>query len=307
MLVFVYFSNKRRLLQIESNILNERFISSVIFSFYFVLILSVIFFKGLQISSDWGGTIPMLYGPYSLPHTLSYNLIAIYSMSSILWHKYKKKFYVFFMALTSGCLIWTGVRSALLVLVIMIFCDYFSIKKVTKKIILIILGVLLFIFLLFFTGLITNNPMVQKTIVAAGKGTGVTNGRFDFYSYLWFFFVHDMSIIQKIFGVSVLALRKYMGLRYGTEIHAHNDFLNTLVGMGITGLVIYVKGLLSFCRNSDSLLKFVLVFGILFVLAFFNGLYMYLGFVPSVPVVFLYVKWLTNSEEEFGTLDDSIT
>ena len=154
LLTFLYYTNKKRMAQLEIIVLNECFSKTIIFLFYFALIVSVIFFNGLQTNADWGVSIPMLYGPYGLPHTLAYSLIAIYAISSILWHKYKEKIYLLLIAITSICLIWTGVRSAILVLAVMLIYDYFSIKRITKKVIVVFAGGIVFLYLLFFTDII---------------------------------------------------------------------------------------------------------------------------------------------------------
>lgn len=252
LMIFMYYSNKTRLIKLEKSVLNKVFSNTIILLFYVALIVSVIFFHGLQTNVDWGVSIPMLYGPYSLPHTLAYSLIAIYSLSSILWHKYKAKLYLLLMIITSVCLIWTGVRSAILVLVVMLICDYFSIKQKITKMTIIFVGGIMFTYLLFFTDIMVNNPLVQKSIIAAGKRSGITNGRVDFNRYLWDFFNNGTSAVEKVFGISIFELRKYMGKRYGFEIHAHNDLMNTLVGMGIVGFLIYIKYLLNFCTNSSE-------------------------------------------------------
>lgn len=294
LLILLYYSDKKRLANLEKVILNEHFSNAVILLFYFALLISVLFFHGLQTNADWGVAIPMLYGPYGLPHTLAYNLISIYSICSILWHKNKRKLYLVLMAITSICLIWTGVRSTILVLAVLLICDYASIKQISKRLtILCVVGVV-FAYLLLFTDIIFNNPIVQKSIIAAGKGSGITNSRTDFNAYLAEYFIRGMSYMEKLFGISIPGLRKYMRLRYGTEIHAHNDVMNILIGMGVTGFLIYAKSLLTFCLIKEDKKKSVLVFSILFLLSFFNGLYMYLGFVPCVPIVYVYVIWLNR-------------
>lgn len=297
LLILLYFSDKKMLNNLERIILDKHFSNSVIFLFYFVLLISVLFGNGLQVSNDWGVSLPMLYGPYGLPHTLAYSLISVYSVCSILWHKNNGKMYLVLMAITSICLIWTGVRSAVLVLVVMLLFDYGSLRQKSNKFIIFSIVGVLFIYLLLFTDFITNNPVIQKSIIAAGKGSGITNGRLDFISYLWRYFTNEMTFVEKILGIGISNLRKYMALRYGGEIHAHNDFINVLIGMGIMGLVIYVKFLFTFCSLNEDKKKNAIVFIILFILVFFNGLYMYVGFVPCIPIIYWYVIWLKRRNQ----------
>ena len=141
------------------------------------------------------------------------------------------------------------------------------------------------IYLICFTDILTNNPVIQKTIVASTKASGITNSRVDFNNYLTNIFLFKLNPIERLTGISIDELRHYMYLRYGTELHAHNDVYNSLLGLGLIGFLTYAIIFYNFCRVS---VKPLIVGLVLFILLFTNGLYMYLAFTPSVGVLLVY-------------------
>ena len=290
-LMLLYYRDTKKICKIEEILINKSFGKKVIVIFYLCLLFSLIFGEGLRVSFDWGVKIPMLYGPFALPHTLAYLLLAIYAMSSILLRCKRERVYFVFMVLSFVCIIWTGVRSVLVVSLLMVFLDFVTMKSVSKKMVVFLVGTMVLVYLLLFTDIITQNPVVQKTLIALGKGSGITNSRTDFNSYVlegyW-----DMGIVDKIFGIGMDGLRKYMCLRYGTEIHAHNDFLNSLAGMGFVGLCMFVIYMYKFCGQFKVIKTTIVSICLLAILAYTNGLFMYIGFIPCIPVTMVYSKAL---------------
>ena len=291
-LIFIYYSNPKNIMKIRRQFNNKQRIELSILFYYLFLFLSIAAGKGLMVSAEWGVSIPMLYGPYSLPHSTAYQLIVIYAMSSILYHQHPCRKYVAVMVFSFGMLMWTGVRSAFLAIFFMVLFDICSVKKYRLKATLLLIGPLVLIYLAMFTNILTNNPIIQKTLTAAAKKSGITNSRTDFNSYLMNIYLHKTSFVEKMFGIGMDRVRRFMYLRYGTELHAHNDILNSLLGMGIAGLYLYVKNMIGFCKSSK---KELYVFVILFVLCFTNGLYMYLPFIPSIVILIIYSDELMNA------------
>lgn len=262
--------------------------------FIFVIMISIFWGGGLQKSTEWGTSMPLLYGPYELPHSLAYQLIIMYMYSSVGAHKYKKKVFFAYMALFSGMLIWTGVRSAFLALVVLLFFEYSSIRKVNIKLAVVMGGVVLMIYLYAFTNFFQNNPIIQKTVQALSQASGISNGRTDFNSYLSNIYLYKMNFFEKIFGIGIDKLRSYMYLRYATALHAHNDIFNTLLGMGIIGLYIYIKALFQLCKING---KWGRVFISIAILAFTNGVFMYTAFTPCIPIFVEYFNELDKVKE----------
>ena len=67
------------------------------------------------------------------------------------------------------------------------------------------------------------------------------------------------------------------------NIHAHNDFVDALVGFGLIGLGIYVYNFVKFCKNS-----FIWMMGTVGFLAYVNGLFVYSDIIP----ILIYAKLL---------------
>lgn len=295
MSLFVFFLNKYNLKILEEELLKTQKMEFLIYSYFFVLIMSIIIGDGLRISSEWAVSLPMLYGPYSLPHSTAYQLIIIYAMASILYHRYLKRKYLIIMAVSVILLMWTGVRSAFLAIAIMVFLDYYALKNVKTKAIITMMASSIILYLALFTDFLVNNPVIKKTILAAGTKSGITNSRIDFIKYLSSIFITRLSLNEKILGVGIEKLRYFMFLRYGTDLQAHNDIFNSLFGMGIIGFCVYAVLFYRFCKKS---LKWEYVFIILFTLLFFNGLYMYIAFTPSIGLFLIYSNYIYKTRKK---------
>lgn len=287
LLVFIYYTDQDRIDSLEVAVLNEHLTVPVILLSFLAVFISIVSGKGLQTVSSWG-TMPMLRGPFDLPHSLAYQMLLFYVLGSILWHTYEKYVYLLVMAMAFCCLVWTGVRSAFISMAILILCDFFAIRRKNVKIWMLIAGGSIFAYLLFFTDIVTNNPIVHKTLAALKRGN-ISNSRSDFNNYLAKVYVNSMDTFEKAFGMGMVQLRKTMWLRYENELHAHNDVFNTLVGHGIVGLSLFIGCFVAFCRKNKNGLW---IFLVLMVLAYTNGLYMYVAFTPCIAIFLVYGKYL---------------
>ena len=164
-------------------------------------------------------------------------------------------------------------------------------KSMSKKTIIISGLLFVFLYLLFFTDFLYNNPIIQKTIKALSQTSGITNGRTDFNSYLSSVYLEKLTLIEKLLGCGIDKLRYFMSLRYTTALHAHNDLFNALLGMGAVGLIIYLRCLLKLCKTNTEWIK---VFIPIFVLAFTNGLFMYTAFTPCLAIFPIYISNLNK-------------
>lgn len=279
--LFIVFSDKSYLECMHNIIINKNKFKKLIFAFYFLLIFSILFMHGLQVNDTWGISLPVLYGPFEIPHGLSYTMIILYCLASVHLHRTGKKVYLALMIIAAICSVWTGVRSGVLALGIVILSDYFSIRNVSKKFIIGGGIICVLVYLALFTDILSNNPIMQKTNNAISRGT-ISNGREMFSNYLMNFYVNIFSLFQKLFGISITGIRELMYIRWGTNIHAHNDFINILMGYGIIGFVPFIYGLIRLCRQAPKYIYLLLVLG---VLAYYNGLFMYVGFSPCIPIL----------------------
>lgn len=285
LLVFIVFSDESYLNCIHSVVLNENKFKKLVLIYYFLLLFSILFMNGLQVNDTWGISLPILYGPFEIPHGLSYTMVLFYCLSSIHLRRTKRKIYLFLMILAIICSVWTGVRSGMLALCIIILSDYCSIHNVSKKVLIGGAVICLIIYLALFTNVLTNNPIIQKTDNAISNGT-ISNGRELFSQYLMNYYMTS-SLFQKFFGISITGIRNLMYIQWGSQIHAHNDFINVLVGYGILGFIPFIYGLIKLCRKAPKYLYLILVLGLL---AYYNGLYMYVGFSPCISILVIFYR-----------------
>lgn len=289
-LVCICFSEKKIVWRLNC-LLTKNTLNDVCILFILCVLFSITSGNGLQMSSEWGTTMPLLYGPYELPHTLSYQLLILFMLSSIGFHKYKDKWFLAYMLIFSLFIVWTGVRSTFLVLFILYLYEFFSIKSMSKKTIIVSILSVILLYLMFFTDILYNNPITQKTIKALSMSSGITNSRTDFISYLTHVYFTELSIDEMIMGCSIDKLRNFMALRYGNTLHAHNDFFNSLVGMGFVGLSVFSFFLFFLCKTEKNWNKVIIP---IFVLAFTNGLFMYTAFTPCLSIFLIYVNSISN-------------
>ena len=271
----------------------------VIFGFFFMVLIGIIFKNGLR-AEGWGVSVPLLYGQFEIPHSLAYMLLGIYALSSIQFMISKSKLALYTMGLSFVCVVWTGVRSALVSLLVLLVLDFIKIKNKNKKIITIfclLVGVAL---LATFTDILTNNPLMQKTANAAAKGT-VSNGRDEFAQVLIGYYLLMENMTQRIVGIGINGIRQVMFSVYGTAIHAHNDVLNVLLGYGFAGTLVFWSSFISFCHKVKH---GYLVFIILFVLALTNGLFMYISFSPTVVIISIYIQACFDKTDMFKKIID---
>lgn len=285
----------RNAITLINNLLTKRTLITACVLFLLGIVISIILGNGLQISYEWGTTMPLLYGPYELPHSLSYQLLSLFMYASIGQHKYKEKTFTIYMLAFVLMLVWTGVRSSFLTLFILLCFEYNSIKSMSKKTIVISGLLFVFLYLLFFTDFLYNNPIIQKTIQALSQTSGITNGRTDFNSYLSSVYSEKLTLIEKILGCGIDKLRYFMSHRYTTALHAHNDLFNALLGMGAVGLILYLRCLLKLCKTNTEWIKVLIP---IFVLAFTNGLFMYTAFTPSLAIFPIYISNLNTKIDE---------
>lgn len=288
LLAYDYFSYEKKIITIDNKLTKNK-ITTVLAIFYVLVILSVLVKGGLRYSNSWGTTMPLLYGPYDLPHELAYQLLFCFALSSIGLHKYRKKVFFVFMVVNSVLLIWTAVRSAFLVLFIMWIFEYISLRGTSRKTLILFTVLFIFLYLVLFTDAFANNPIVQKTLDALSKSSGITNSRTDFNKYLFDIFVNELNFKEKFLGIGIDKLKYLMHLRYGSYLHAHNDVLNSLIGMGIVGFLLFFKKYIDFCLVNKS---WIITFFLVFVLLFTNGLFMYVALTPSIFIFSIYSSHL---------------
>lgn len=289
-LIFCIYGNKKIVYRYYDFLIKRKniflFIES---SFLLTLVYSIIFQEGLKVG--FGSRIPVLYGPYDIPHMLGYILIVLYCLNSIFQRETSSKIFIMLKFLCIILVIWTAARSAVLGIAIIIFADYVMIKKIKQKFIILNGLILVALFLILFTDILINNPLIQKTLASIDGGS-ITNGRRLFMNIALDYYNNDSIIIEKLFGIGMNNLRSIF-LYTSTirvAIHAHNDYVNALVGYGFIGFVIFVIGQLGQIKAliSPSMKLISQVF--IFVLAYYNGLAMYSMFTPCLIILYVFMN-----------------
>lgn len=286
------FSKKEIITEFLQFLLSKRRQYAVMIAmFMLVLACSVLFAEGMEIG--YGASMPVLYGPYSVPHILGYQMIVLYCAAAIFYRNsisYERKtFWLVIKGICTICAVWTAARSAVLALAIVIIVDYLSIRKVNRKAILAIMGVLALVYLVFFTDLLVTNPLIQKTIASAQSGS-ISNNRDRFAKYVLEAFTENTSWHEKLLGMGMDGIRNVLknSPNVNVAIHAHNDYVNALCAYGIIGFIVFLLTQIKPLKLWSKWYIKLLLFATIFVLAYTNGIAMYLGFSPCLLVVFVY-------------------
>lgn len=271
----------------------KRFILYIII--YLMLILFS-FFKGEALRQDSG--IRVLYGPYEIPHYFAYIILGVYCGISEFEKKLSRKLILCLKLICCIIIICTAVRSAALALGVLVVYDYISIRGIQKKGILIICGLLGFLYILFGTDLLVNNAIVEKTIYAIKYGGSITNNRDWFRKAAFEYYFHDINILQQLVGASMPNLISAINRSVGFAIHAHNDYANILVGYGMiafVGLLYYQKKYLNISQCWSAKIFFQLY---LFTLCFFNGFGLYTMLLSVFPINLYFFEKQKNLSRE---------
>lgn len=196
--------------------------------------------------------------------------------------EFREKFVILFIAVSFACIILTAVRSVLIASIIVIgyiFYRVFSRKQFIKFI--------LYCFLLFVCIYIAYNyglfdALLTKSKLALENGS-ISNGRSSILISSLYALKQGNEYVNTICGVGMTNLLKWNGININANIHAHNDFVDALVGFGLIGLGIYVYNFVKFCKNS-----FIWMMGTVGFLAYVNGLFVYSDIIP----ILIYAKLL---------------
>lgn len=264
---------------------------AMVIGFMLVLIYSAVFAGGME--TGYGASMPVLYGPYSVPHVLGYQMIILYCAAAVFYRNSisfeRKAFWLIIKGICIICSIWTAARSAVLALAIIVVIDYLSIRKVDRKTILAIVGGFALVYLFLFTDLLTSNPLIQKTLASLQSGS-ISNNRDRFAKYALEAFAEKTRWHEKLLGMGIDGIREVLknSPKVNVAIHAHNDYVNALCAYGILGFVLFVAAQIKPLKLWTKQYVKLLLFTVIFVLAYTNGIAMYLGFTPCLLTLFVY-------------------
>lgn len=256
--------------------------------FFMTVVFSIVFLNGLKV--EYGSKMPVLYGPFIISHMLAYLLMVVYCGVSLFDLENKKKTVIAIKLICVICIICTAVRSAVLATAVLIICDFLSIRKISKKAIILGVGFIIMVFLATSTDILTNNPLIEKTLYAAEVGGSITNGREWYRQIALGYYATNTTLLEKIFGVGISGVVETIYSVLRVRIQAHNDYVNILVGYGIVGLVSFVIcqfGLSRICKNKMNIILLQLF---VFILAYYNGFALYIMLTASLPIVIAFFE-----------------
>lgn len=252
--------------------------------FIILIVYSIIFSNGLKIG--YGSSIPVLYGPFTLPHILAYLFIAYYLEISLIYGNNKVTVLLKILCIIS-CL-WTAVRSAFIGILIICLYDIVSIKKMNKRV-LVFSSIFLLLFIVMYTKILVNNPLFEKTIDANNSGS-ITSGREIFRESARKKYLYDTSLDEKIMGIGMNNVRNTMYKTTKLKIHVHNDYYNLLLGYGLLGLGLFVFSLFKAGKIFKKKYSQIFFHLLIFCLAYYNGFAMYILLTIYLPVIFLFFE-----------------
>lgn len=280
---FLVFSDSRTIEKFNK-FLYDHELSVRIMSIWMVVftILSVVSGKGTEIS--FGVTsMPVLYGPFKVPHHLAYMYLTIYAVASYFRRLDKgKHFWLIINIISISMIAWTAVRSAFLAALVLIFVDVIMSQNAKLKIVFLGFIGIVALFTVLNSGTLSSIPVIEKTLVVASKGS-ISNHRSMIWNAIIQGFLDNASWSQSIFGVGMERVRTYFG-----GAHGHNDYINALCGYGIVGLLIFMYCQLKPLANWRNFPFSLLGELFFFVLIFTNGFAMYVETSACIAVFFLF-------------------
>lgn len=251
--------------------------------FFMTVVFSIIFLNGLKVG--YGSKIPVLYGPFNIAHILAYLLMVVYCGVSLFDLENKKKTVIAIKLVCVICIVCTAVRSAVLATAVLIVCDFLSIRKISKKAIILGVGFIVLIFLATNTDILTENPLIEKTLYATEVGGSITNGREWYRQIALAYYATKTTLLEKIFGVGISGVVEAIYSVLRVRIQAHNDYVNLLVGYGIVGLISFMICQLGLSKTCKSKMNIILLQLFIFILAYYNGFALYIMLTASLPIV----------------------
>lgn len=266
----------------------KRRFSVYTFIFFLTTVFSVVFLQGLKF--EFGSKVPVLYGPFNIPHMLAYLLMVVYCGISLFDLENKKKKVVAIKLVCVVCIVCTAVRSAVLATAVLIVCDFLSIRKISKKAIILGVGFIVLVFLATNTDILTNNPLIEKTLYATEAGGSITNGREWYRQIALSYYATKTDVLEKILGVGITGVVEAIYSVIRVKIQAHNDYVNLLVGYGLVGLIAFVVCQFELSKTCKNKMNAILLQLFVFILAYYNGFALYIMLTASLPIVIAFFE-----------------
>lgn len=284
-----FFSNKKNICIFKHYIdLNKNILINIFKACSIIIFIYLFLNQGYV--NKWGGNNYFI-GPFSSPHKMGYYLLGLQAMDIFIDKNFRKKSNLFYQSIFVILQMLTGARIPLLVSAITVLLALKKYIKTRARFIIILIFLLIITLIIVFEkDIIKDIPFIQKFIYTEGKDS-LSSGR----DLIWKANLNvykDSALYIKLLGNGML-YSFYANLLYlNNEIWSHNDFIQILLGNGLIGLIIYCVMLLNLCRIYKSEILLI----VLFILAFFNGLFTYYFF--GVMIIY-YLMAIYNFKGEY--------
>lgn len=246
--------------------------------------------KGLR--AGWNTYV--LQGPYNYPHTLAYFLELMLMVNVFIWLQNRSRIAFAFALICEAAIFLTAVRTVLLSSFLVLFyilCQLIK-KRNIRRLLIVMLVLSIAICVGGYVGLF--DALIAKTRLAL-HNVSITNGRGRIAAAsLKALSDKGHLLFNILFGVGTTGLLRINNTLLGYSIHAHNDFVDILVSYGILNLGIYIIAFCKFAKENIIWISLCIA-----LLAFSNGLYMYIDCIP----VLIYARLLFSTNRRISPND----
>lgn len=240
------------------------------------------------------------------PHVNSYFLILpmfsfvyCYFKLENQWKRYISLGAIFIILMLN---LMTGARTTTIIAIAMVGVIIISEVIKDKKLIwygLMIIVLLLLINWIFKIVDFKEIPLIKKTIEVFNNPSGLLNGRNYIWNNMIQYFNGYFGFSNYIFGIGLSQSMRINEAFISQSLWAHNDLIETLIGGGIFSFITYLYAFVVFFRNNKSILLGEFIFLILF----FNGLFVYSELVTYIPFITIaFFIGTLNLRENIGKL-----
>lgn len=270
-----------------------------------VEIIMIALHKGFVYIYSWHGTF--FSGTNKMPHTLSYLMLAVIIFNIVYMVLSHRKYACIWAIVPTYCVFISGARVSLLLCIILdaIILSYvFSEKKrnLFIKLIRILPIILLSAFLL--KDKILESDLMAKIVSRSDSGNN-TAGR----TYIWIDltkrFIINGNPLYYLFGMGDDKSYYFNSINplVKSEVWAHNDIIQILIGKGIIGVSIYLIYLTKFfkklIRRSGNIYTYAIICFVIVGIVF-NGFYSYRDVNLCIPFLMVINEIMSYKTDKFN-------
>ncbi len=290
-LLFIHFSREETIVEFKDYFVERaKVVEFIIVIINLIEAYYLMTHQGYVYIYSWGGNF--FQGRSNMPHTLAYLMLLTILLSIGLMIVTRKKWLAVLTIVPTIAVFLSGARVALaanLILVCIVLSFVFTEKQknIVLKVIKLIPLMAVAAFLL--KDKIMSSNFYKKLTIRNTSGN-VSAGRAYMVSNMLDHYVNDSKWYQYFIGQGDDKTYYYNSINrlVGTEVWAHNDLLQIIVGKGIIGIIFYLGSFLKFVRSlvRTSGNIYTLAFSVyMLMLMVLNGFYSYRDSMLSIPLI----------------------